>query len=327
MFCSSCGKELNEHVMFCKYCGAPVNEEVKEEITISKRSGSEQLNTVFNRDVLINYLYNIRTLEFYYDKLARQKQNLVNRISQLGFRKLGEREGLSYTIGDIGLALICAGIGLVLGLIIGWLKNTWVGDFFEIEDFMGGLSIFLIAASVLLVIGSFVYLIVKNINYNEEYEAALSKDKSRVLAELKLRDDLSEKLCRIEEELKKTEEMRSEAYSLNIIPSKFRDIYGAYFLYDFISTSTASLDSAFLHYDLDAIQQQLEKIISQQEEIILELSRANAYNEALVSQNKQLLNSAIQTETNTALAAQYSKVAAINSSVTAGIQLSEFLGK
>lgn len=327
MFCSSCGKALNEHVMFCKYCGAPVNEEVKEEITISKRSGSEQLNTVFNRDVLINYLYNIRTLEFYYDKLARQKQNLVNRISQLGFRKLGEREGLSYTIGDIGLALIWAGIGLVLGLIIGWLKNTWVGDFFEIEDFMGGLSIFLIAASVLLVVGSFVYLIVKNIKHNEEYEAALSKDKSRVLAELKLRDDLSEKLCRIEEELKKTEEMRSEAYSLNIIPSKFRDIYGAYFLYDFISTSTASLDAAFLHYDLDAIQQQLEKIITQQEEIILELSRANAFNEALVSQNKQLLNSAIQTETNTALAAQYSKVAAINSSVTAGIQLSEFLSK
>lgn len=325
MFCSNCGKQIKDDVKFCRYCGYIILDENREKSIANAECENKQLNTVFNRDVLNNYLYNIRTLEFYCSKLSDRKCDLECKISKLGIRTIGDGGIGSPEISDIDLGLGGAAIALIAGLILWWLKKTWVGDFFEIEGFLGGLSVLLIFASICLVIGSVIYLIVDYKRREAKYNETLVNDKNRVQAELIEKCNLSKQLNQLEDELNRTEDLRTEAYSLNIIPSKFRNIYASYFLYDFISTSAVSLNEALLHCDLDIIQQQLEKVIQQQSEIIMELARANAFNERIVSQNEQMLNHAIQTENNTALAAQYAKVSAVNSSITACIQLSEYL--
>lgn len=325
MFCSNCGKQISDSAKFCKYCGCTANGEQQNETLKGVENGSRQLNTVFNRDVLSNYLYNIRTLEFYKNKLVNQKYNMEYQISGLGIRKVGDGGASLLEFEDIGPALGCSAVGLAAGLIFGWIKNTWVGDFFEIEGFLGGLSVLVIVASILIAIGSVIYFIVGNVQRENEYKENLANDNKRVSSELIEKDRLNDQLELLIKEIDKTDSLLTDAYSLNIVPSKFRNIYASYFLYDFISTSTASLNEALLHCDLDTIQQQLENVIQQQSEIIMELARANALNERFVSQNDQILSHAIQTENNTALAAQYAKVSAMNTSITACIQMSEYL--
>ena len=146
-----------------------------------------------------------------------------------------------------------------------------------------------------------------------------------IYEELEEKERLNSCLPSLKNEIDKVEALLTDAYSINIIPSKFRNIYAAYFLYDFISTSTASLNEALLHCDLDTIQQKFDEVIQQQEAMIMELAYQNALNEKIVRQNEQILGHAIQTENNAALAAQYTKIAANNTGVVAAIQISEYL--
>ncbi len=80
-----------------------------------------------------------------------------------------------------------------------------------------------------------------------------------------------------------------------------------------------------LHCDLDNIQQQLGVIIEQNQETIMELERLNATNNKMLEHNQKMLQSAINTERNSALIAQYTRIAANNTSLCASIQLSNYL--
>lgn len=328
MFCSNCGKEINDNQKFCRHCGT--KNEIGNDLTSSSNEilndiQSQQINTVFNRDVLNNYLYNVRVLEMYRNKLQKHINDLNYDISQLGNRKVGDDGCGSYTIEDILPALGCAGIGLVFGVIIGWLKNTGIANFFDIVGFLGGLSTFVIIVSILIAIGAIIWLVIMNVKDNNEYKINRENDIRRVEQEIIQKNNLIHQLNSSKKEMEKINTLLKEEYSLNIIPSKFRNIYAAYFLYDFISTSTASLNEALLHCDLDTIQEKLDTVIQQQEEIIMELAYQNALNEKIVRQNEQMLGHAIQTENNTALAAQYTRIAANNTNIVAAIQMSEYL--
>ena len=65
---------------------------------------------------------------------------------------------------------------------------------------------------------------------------------------------LKRKEQEIKQELEEAQKLRDELYGVNIIPSKFRNIGCAYFIYDFFSTSNTPLNNVFLHLDLDKIQ-------------------------------------------------------------------------
>ena len=76
MFCINCGKEINDNQKFCRYCGT--KNEIDNDLTSSNseilnNTQSQQMNTVFNRDVLNNYLYNTRLLEISKNKLTNKK--------------------------------------------------------------------------------------------------------------------------------------------------------------------------------------------------------------------------------------------------------------
>lgn len=330
MYCYKCGKQIQDDAVFCCFCGAKNDNRLLENngnnnANVSVADQQTLINNVFNRDVLVNYLYNIRTMEVSLDKLHKIKDNLEYRISNLGIRKVGDGGPSLMGLEDISPALFSAIMITVITLVGGNILKATLGKLFDWEGFFNGLMTVIVVIMAIVAIGSFIYLAVENSKIKTEYESRRQNDIQRTGNEIQQKVQLTQQLNQINEEIVNAENLILDAYSANIIPSKFRNIYGAYFLYDYVSTSTATLNEALLHCDLDTIQQKLDTIISQQEEMIMELAYQNALNRQIVQQNESMLQHAIQTENNTALAAQYTKAAAVNTSVTAYVQMTEFL--
>ncbi len=99
---------------------------------------------------------------------------------------------------------------------------------------------------------------------------------------------LNEKIQGIRAELENAKRIRDDLYSLNIIPSKYRNIGCVYFIYDYFSTSNTPLNTVFLHLDLDKIQSQLDTVIKNQENIMLQQALLISQNEELIAQNQRL---------------------------------------
>lgn len=320
MFCSNCGKEISDAAKFCRYCGA--ENEIDKSPVLSddgtqNNLHSQQINQVFNRDVLNNYLYNIRVLEVCKNKLMNEKNEIINRINSLGYSQVNYRkyhfdlELAKYTWIFVAVVII---IELLAGKLLIWIFDaSW------------GLIIGLIVAALIFAIILTLIDITDESSKKKIHMQNVAADDYRVANELKEKEKLTAYLPGLENEINKIENLLNDAYSVNLIPSKFRNVYAAYFLYDYISTSSATLNEALLHCDLDTIQKKLDEVIRNQEEIIIEMAYNNALNKRIVQQNEQILQHAIQTENNTAYAAQYTKIAANNSGVVAAISMSEYL--
>ena len=109
----------------------------------------------------------------------------------------------------------------------------------------------------------------------------------------------------------------NEAYSINIIPLTFRNIQGIYYLYDYLSTSNHSLSEALVQCNLEAIKQKLDSAINLQGKAIIQQAQAN---HALFAQNQSILETAQATMNNTAVAAKYAQICAVNSAVSLEMQ-------
>jgi len=140
-------------------------------------------------------------------------------------------------------------------------------------------------------------------SYNEGMQQILTKAKAR-------RGDLTA-------DIQSTKAQLQKAYSLNIIPLQFRNIQGIYYLYDYISTSNQGLSEALMQCNLDAIKQKLDNVIRLQGAAIVQQAQANAQ---LYQQNQQILATAQATMNNTAIAAKYAQISAINSEVSLQLQ-------
>ncbi|MCD7811802.1 MAG: hypothetical protein LUG91_08145 [Ruminococcus sp.] len=143
-------------------------------------------------------------------------------------------------------------------------------------------------------------------SYNEGMQQILTKAKDR-------RGDLTA-------DIQSTKAQLQKAYSLNIIPLQFRNIQGIYYLYDYISTSNQGLSEALMQCNLDAIKQKLDNVIRLQGAAIVQQAQANAQ---LYQQNQQILATAQATMNNTAIAAKYAQISAINSKVSLKLQSKE----
>lgn len=88
--------------------------------------------------------------------------------------------------------------------------------------------------------------------------------------------------------LQEAKENLQSVYSVNIIPNKYRSVYVAYYLYDYISSShETDIDRVLQTMLLDQIIATLDKIIAQQEEIILNQRMQLAKQDALLAQSKK----------------------------------------
>lgn len=112
-------------------------------------------------------------------------------------------------------------------------------------------------------------------------------------------------------------ELLEQAYSENIIPMQMRNIWGAYYLFDYLSTSQQSLSEALFQFNLEQIKQRLDKIISQQGTQILEQRQSNSLLNKILGVNIVIAQNTDAIAANTAATAVNTAATAANTAATA----------
>lgn len=117
-----------------------------------------------------------------------------------------------------------------------------------------------------------------------------------------------------ESEYKKVGRLLQSNYNLNILPNQYRNLQSLYYIYDYMSSSQASLEETLMHEHMEnGIQRILEKLdglIDSNQQIIFQNRILKAKNQEMIDQNEKILTHLQNAESNTALAAQYAGVAA-----------------
>ena len=97
----------------------------------------------------------------------------------------------------------------------------------------------------------------------------------------------------LQNESEKVDGLLNESYSLNILPSPYRNIQSVYYIYDYMSTSQASFDETLMHEHLengfDRILSRLDTIVSNQGKQIFQLRAIEAQNQRQIEQTQNVL--------------------------------------
>ncbi|WP_455501165.1 hypothetical protein [Gemmiger sp.] len=122
------------------------------------------------------------------------------------------------------------------------------------------------------------------------------------------------------------------AYGVNIIPNKYRDIYVAYYLYDYFSSSRETdLDKVLQTMLLDQIVERLDRIIDQQEEIILnqrmELALQEKQSAQLQENHRAQLQAIARVEQNQQLQSDYLAMIDTNTRITNFFVTADYINK
>lgn len=150
-------------------------------------------------------------------------------------------------------------------------------------------------------------------------------------------DTHNNNIALLNEDIADAEKLLNTAYSTNVIPKQFRSLYPVFFLYDYLSSSRETLESALLQCKLDELEQKLTDIVVAQQKIILQNAVQIAKQEEIIScldsvdrsiqqtlaiqenslrNSQQILSSAQQSSENTSIASEYARIAAVNSQIT-----------
>ena len=126
--------------------------------------------------------------------------------------------------------------------------------------------------------------------------------------------------------------MRDNLYGVNVIPSKYRNIHAAYFLYDYFnSTRETDLDKIIQTMLLDEIIQKLDKIIAQNEEIILnqrmQLALQKQQNEMIAHNHREEMDRLARMERNQERQMDYQNMMVCNQKVTNFFLEADYLRK
>ena len=132
----------------------------------------------------------------------------------------------------------------------------------------------------------------------------------------------------LKNDLQKANALLQKAYGHNLLASTYRNLASVYYIYDYMSTSTATLEETLIHEHMEngiqRILSKLDVIIGKQEEQILSARRIECNTKTIIDQNthmldtlQQTLASQLRTEQNTLETAQYARIATTYAQTTA----------
>ena len=158
----------------------------------------------------------------------------------------------------------------------------------------------------------------------EEYGKAVRFNKlleENLPAQKSLLQQNTQKLNELKSKLHKAYILRDNIYDVNIIPSQYRDIYSAYYLYDYFKTGRENdLDKVIQTMLLDEIRRQLQTVVMQNEQILLnqrmQIALQEKNNEMLAANHEQEMRQLMKMEHNQQLQKDYHKMIIENQMVT-----------
>ena len=124
----------------------------------------------------------------------------------------------------------------------------------------------------------------------------------------------------LKRDLQNATTLLQKAYSQNLLASTYRNLASVYYIYDYMSTSTASLEETLMHEHMEngiqRILSKLDVIIDKQEEQIIATRQIESNTKTIIDQNEHMLDtlqqtlaSQLRTEHNTLVASQYARIA------------------
>ncbi len=247
----------------------------------------------YNHEILVNYLRDVYSMELLVRKIKDDVFSLRNKISEenaaisdFGRTPFPVEKEPSEPV-DISPRLIFYFFILFISLVL--FKIPFIGTLLGVIGVM--FSLLMLAGSVL-----------------EALDDASKCDDQKDYLKRRFRDDVMKyeqaliyvNICKADlpaqyesynaavSHLQEAKEKLQSVYSVNIIPNKYRSVYVAYYLYDYISSShETDIDRVLQTMLLDQIIAKLDKIIAQQEEIILNQRMQLAKQDALLAQSKK----------------------------------------
>ena len=176
----------------------------------------------------------------------------------------------------------------------------------------------------------------------DRFQEALSAYHKEIKENKRLRDQKQQHKVSLEEcqqrmieaqvNLRDAQRMCANVYSVNIIPAQYRNVYVAYYLYDYFSTSRETdLDKIIQMFLLEEIKQKLDKIITQNEQIILnqryQIALQEQENRALAEHHREELRQIARLTENQELQLDYQNMIAKNQEVTNFILAADYMKK
>lgn len=265
-----------------------------------------------NRKALLLYLRDLRDLEFARRKIAaiyeKEEYKTKRTLEQLGTANL--RGGEKTDVGSFVKVLIAAG---VLG--VGAYFFQWCGriddNFFlnMVSKLLWGICIFSVAVGIIAFI--------KDISATSAIKNSNNAERRRVNNNQGTIQNIQKnwKLRQIylQKEYDKVLKLQKEYYNMNILAMQYRNLPALIYIYQYMSTSKASLEVVLLHTRMEdgirRIESKLNEIIAQNEQIIFAQHIAESQNEKIIAQNENMLTSLSEIEKNTGDAAYYSRMA------------------
>jgi len=157
-----------------------------------------------------------------------------------------------------------------------------------------------------------------------EYERKVAHNQSALAALPGHQQNLrryDQQLRGLKNQLVDTQRLRDSVYSVNIIPSRYRNIHAAYYLYDYFNTCRESdLDKVIQTMLLDEIKQRLGAVIAQNQEIILnqryQIAMQEEHNRAEAERHRESMRRMARMEQNQEKQMDYQQMIAKNQEVT-----------
>lgn len=313
-----------------------------------------------NRDALLIYLKNLRDLEvakWKIDNLYNEKESNYKRNDSY-YRTKANYQTANYKTAnkEMGCFLIIAVICLiitVIGIAVSYRLGQVVGNnvFFKVFG-IAGIIIFI------LWIGALVKTLksdkkkeyeVKQYNMQEEERVNRYNRQEKERLEncqvllRKNQQQWKKESAFLSQEHTKVDNMLKKAYSVNILPNQYRNLASVYYIYDYMSSSQASLEDTLMHEHMEngiqRLESKLDTVISQnaqnifQNRMIIERLDDIGSNMGTISNkidevndsNIKILESCRRNESNTQQAAQYAAMAAQYAEADAYFGLANYL--
>ena len=199
MYCSNCGKEISSDQRFCCHCAAENRNYVgnAENSLVENKSATQiqrvtQQNSTFDRNVLVNYLFDIQALHFAKRKTEEEKEKLKKKIDALGIPRhiKPAKEYSEYT--GVGIALLVSGFGAFIPLILLVANGLNSGTLISPMS-VPGLSVITILSAIIFVF-AIVWMIYDHITDRRRYEEEARCEEKRMGEEINQKNGLMEYL-------------------------------------------------------------------------------------------------------------------------------------
>lgn len=233
-----------------------------------------------NREILVPYLQDVCALHLAkkkcQDEIAalRAEAYSINKrevLPQPTAPKTGMITGWMLVVYLGGIAAVCGVVLGFWGLLVGVVDSASGDGYGRLSDVLiiGGLITAVVGLAI-NVISALVHSGVEETKYQQKIEYWKQESVNRKANANAQYLRISNGIRSIEGQISVIDGLLTRAYSANLIPSRYRDIYAAVYLYDWFSTGMSDdMDMALNTYVLEQIKSRLDTIIRNQSEQII----------------------------------------------------------